>query len=980
MKSWTARNRTKLLQGFVVAVGGALMLAAPRTTEAAWDGTQAVRLGDQMRAEFRADPLAEEHKYSFYASAGTVLSAKVNVMPGAAGLVPEVRIFTKNDVEVALGAALSGNTLKGFTFTTSGEYYIRVRAIAGLGEYNLVTKARVPKVIAGSTTTGSFAFASQEATELGARVKKSKNSTAVPVFTGLTYPGGAVDLGLQAGGAKLTKVVLPVDASYTLAINPGTAGQSVDVRLTLVGRKPAKAWSFGYTETTSGTANENRAKWLASPHADHTAAAFNNWNSTNPPAVPTTCAKCHSTPGYRDFLGVDGSTVGVVDAAAPIGTVVDCDACHNDAASALTSVKFPSGKTITGLGKEARCMVCHQGRESTVSVDAKITSAAVGVEGFNDDTVSSKISFTNIHYFAAAASLYGREVDGAYEYADPAISPQTADPETGLTPRQPYDRKFAHVAEKDTCIECHDPHSQQVRIDDCAACHTNAAGVPVASIDDLHEVRMQGTIADFDGNGVKQGTWYELKGLQEKLLGAIQQYAETVGGEKIAYDSHNYPYFVKDLNGNGVADAAEAVRTNGYTKWTGRLLRAAYNYQYAEKDPGGFAHNGKYLIQVLYDSLADINKVVEVNGFDTLVRNDSGHFDSSAHAYRNWDVDADNLVNESCSRCHTPTGFLFRVTYNVDPTIPQPLSSGMTCESCHETGADFGPNAENRAARRYVAKANFPYPTTASSTQIAAVSLTNGAKGTVAEDDSFVCLTCHIGRESKLTIDAYLATNPSSFSFKNVHYLPAGAVQYGSRGAVGYQYTGKTYAGRWDHMNGLATSTTAPAAVPARCAYCHIQEGDHSFEVEVGGECAGCHFEATAGPLSFRKGRATDYDGDGNATETLQAEVETFATRLYAALQSYATTVRNAPIVYDAATYPYFFKDLNGNGVLDVPTESASSNGYKSFDAKMIQATFNFQLYQKEPGAWAHNTHYILQLLYDSTQDLGGNVTGLTRP
>jgi hypothetical protein len=35
-------------------------------------------------------------------------------------------------------------------------------------------------------------------------------------------------------------------------------------------------------------------------------------------------------------------------------------------------------------------------------------------------------------------------------------------------------------------------------------------------------------------------------------------------------------------------------------------LKAAYNYQYAQKDPGAFAHNAKYVLQVLYDSLEDI--------------------------------------------------------------------------------------------------------------------------------------------------------------------------------------------------------------------------------------------------------------------------------------------------------------------------------------------------------------------------------------
>ena len=67
----------------------------------------------------------------------------------------------------------------------------------------------------------------------------------------------------------------------------------------------------------------------------------------------------------------------------------------------------------------------------------------------SDDTVSSAINFLNVHYFAAAGSLYGREAEAAYEYADPARADLPPDPVTGLPARKSYDAKFAHVASKD---------------------------------------------------------------------------------------------------------------------------------------------------------------------------------------------------------------------------------------------------------------------------------------------------------------------------------------------------------------------------------------------------------------------------------------------------------------------------------------------------------------------------------------------------
>jgi hypothetical protein len=52
---------------------------------------------------------------------------------------------------------------------------------------------------------------------------------------------------------------------------------------------------------------------------------------------------------YLDFLGLDGSAFGEVNAPAAIGSTVECAACHNDVTAAMTSVVFPSGIELTGL-------------------------------------------------------------------------------------------------------------------------------------------------------------------------------------------------------------------------------------------------------------------------------------------------------------------------------------------------------------------------------------------------------------------------------------------------------------------------------------------------------------------------------------------------------------------------------------------------------------------------------------------------------
>ena len=323
------------------------------------------------------------------------------------------------------------------------------------------------------------------------------------------------------------------------------------------------------------------ADWASSPHANSKSEPFNYWNKQG--NIPVACARCHSSPGFLDFIGADGSAAGKVDHPAPIGTVITCGTCHNNKTLALTSVTFPSGKKAENQGSAARCMTCHQGRESGVSVNAK-------VKGIADDTIEPKLAFINVHYAAAGATLFGNQASGGYEY-----------------PGKTYAGRFAHQEPYVTCNNCHDVHTLAVKVEDCAACHkavTNKAS--------LHRIRV--SKVDRDGNGnIQEGVSREVDNLRGKLLAAIMDYAKTINGKPIIYDSHAFPYFYNDKNGNGAIDKDEPIMANRYNSWTPRLLKAAYNYQFVTKDPGAFAHNGPYVIELLQDSLNDLGTKVKVD-------------------------------------------------------------------------------------------------------------------------------------------------------------------------------------------------------------------------------------------------------------------------------------------------------------------------------------------------------------------------------
>ncbi len=653
-------------------------------------------------------------------------------------------------------------------------------------------------------------------------------------------------------------------------------------------------------------------QWLSSAHADFGAEAFNHWNEDDPAEVPVACAKCHSSPGYQEYVGADGSTPNVVEHPVPVGSVVDCVACHNSGTISKDSVLMPSGIELVGLGDESRCMECHQGRESKFSVDKAIADAAV-----DDDTVSEDLGFINVHYYPAAATKFGTLAKGGYEYDGHA-----------------YDGEFMHVENYNTCIDCHNTHTLEVKVTECATCHTD-----VESVEDLRDIRMAGSAVDYDGDGdTEEGIYYELQGLQEQLYANLQAYAEEVAGTPIVYNESAYPYFFADTNGDGEGDEA-------YSSWTPRLLRAAYNYQVSVKDPGDFAHGGKYIIELLYDSIADINSAIaDPIDMTAMRRIDAGHFASSEEAFRHWDEEG--VVPGTCTKCHTGTGLPMYLAEGV--TISQPPSSGLACTTCHNDLQEF--------TRYEVAEVTFP----------------SGAVIDSGDPDTNLCLNCHQGRESTVSVNNLidglgLDETSDSLRFLNVHYFAAGATRFGTEAKGAYEFDGKEYLGYFEHVKSMD-----------QCNDCH---GTHSLEVKYE-ECADCHDDIdieSVEDLRNIRYYFDDWDGDGNTDEGIAGEIQTLTEDLYAAMQEYTASELDSPIIYEGSTYPYFFVDTNGNGEVD-EGEAVNSNAFNTWTPRLLQSAYNYQYVQKDPGAFAHNGQYIVQILEDSIENLGGDVSGMIRP
>ncbi len=679
----------------------------------------------------------------------------------------------------------------------------------------------------------------------------------------------------------------------------------------------------GYTIAAPGT---TRAQWGESGHGALSHEPWRHWDEDG--EVRTSCAKCHSAEGFLDY-----AKDGTVDAAAPLPLGLDCSACHasfipgtiyTDPATytALEPVEFPSGQTASLFGPSNLCMTCHQGRASTVQVESAAPNDIIQEPDY------PSFDFINIHYFAAAASMFGSEVKGGYEYAELEYAPRNTFP--------------SHGTELSTCVGCHmgesPPHNHtwEPDISRCQECHTGSSFETLSGSPGLNHDQIQLLLAD--------------------LFQAIRDYASSILGSPLIYDAEAYPYFFHD-NGQG------AIYPNRYRDFDMLLLRAAYNYQFGLKEPAGFVHNGTYLRQVIYDSILDLDGTVgsdvnvppgregyQANSNEFAARTEqyhlSGHGAAGGEPFRHWDEDNPPEVSSSCAKCHTAPGFIeFAMG---DPVSTTPAGTLVDCTACHND-------------RNLYADHDTRYDDPGTNPAIEDVEFPSGEIATL-NDASNVCMACHQGRASQQTVDDAIAADPGPYSFINIHYFAAAATFFGKEVNGGYQYRDDSaYRGQ----NPFAAHSTAPKT----CVQCHLrsEKNEHFFMPEVS-DCGPCHGNP---PTSF-----PGLSGTPAANHTAIWGSDGLLGDLLTAIQDYAQNKIGKPIFYEPSVYPYFF---NSGAPPSYP------NRYVDFDAALLKASYNYQVGRKDPGNYVHNGTYTRQLLYDSLDDLDNgaqddSVSGHTRP
>lgn len=322
----------------------------------------------------------------------------------------------------------------------------------------------------------------------------------------------------------------------------------------------------------------------------------------------------------------------------------------------------------------------------------------------------------------------------------------------------------------------------------------------------------------------------------------------------------------------------------------------------------------------------------------------SPHANRSSEAFSHWNEDGE--IPGACAVCHSSIGVndYLASPMSTPGRIDHPAEIGTTvdCTACHTSAA--------------ASLASVPFPS-----------------GVDVDRDrsSAICSVCHQGRASTDTVlDATQNMDEDAvigdLRFINVHYAPSASTQLGTIVRSGFEYAGKTYKGRFDHIPDFAT-----------CTSCH---NPHTLEVDIA-NCTTCH----QGVSSFDEIRTSriDFDGDGNLSEGIAAPIAEMHARLGDAIQRYAAETSGVGVVYASSAYPYFFIDSDGDGSVS-EGESAYPNRYQTWTPRLLKAAYNYQLVAKEPAIFTHNPHYALQLLFDSLESLSERVdvdmNGLARP
>ncbi len=326
------------------------------------------------------------------------------------------------------------------------------------------------------------------------------------------------------------------------------------------------------------------------------------------------CVRCHTAPGFRNFIENAGTTNTYVTNT--VYEAITCAACHDphDASSphqlrAANIYTLPEGTTVTNAGLGALCMQCHHSRngEATNNITkyklGQPTWAGGSSFGVHDSTAGDMVEGVN-------AITYGKFIPSGSHSAVITnvcvgchMQPiDTSHPAFGQAGGHTYSMTYKTVSLGVT--------NTVDLVDVCVKCHGQIEGFNFAR-------------KDYDGDGVIQGVQTEVQNLMDQL-------------------SRLLPNALYRADGGYVADGlvkSPSVKTN----WPTKFLQAAWNWQFVRVEGSLGVHNAPYAVGVLKASIADLTDDVDNDRLSD--RWEIANFGSITAYNSNNDPDHDGVSN-----------------------------------------------------------------------------------------------------------------------------------------------------------------------------------------------------------------------------------------------------------------------------------------------------------------------------------------------
>lgn len=652
----------------------------------------------------------------------------------------------------------------------------------------------------------------------------------------------------------------------------------------------------------------------------------------------SSCKVCHSLAHTTQLFGLVGQV-----SPNSLGITHECEACHGGG-----QYHYGSGPIPYPTPDINRCSACHD-----TQVSRMLASSHNGEDAANTSLVTTSRTSGSC---AACHTL-----EGYVEYAK-VVTDNTTNQYTTLSPTP---ATFHYPG----CAACHDPLKAQLRatpnwdpnnntvsgdqFDVCTSCHK----LIMPSTETLIASGQTYTVSTGAG---ADGVWFTAD--DAKSVGTVTvPYTHNTSWFRVIasthFDNPNSPLVVEGYNirRNGVNPCFDChgheLHTNtryANTTETGRDATPTIFTDWAQS-----AHAGKMLaIKYAVARTNGVNKSGTADLTDEVMGVGATPVTGPAWTYYNWSQTTGAGNRASCQRCHTSTGasnFLsdpvgyvganntFSHLAGWTPNSGSTQKELLYCWGCHS-------NAEEGVLRNPGAL-SFTY--------------TNNATATYPDvSGSNVCIACHSGRETGDSIKS----DPDSDgirTFINSHYLAAGGTVFTT---TGYEYDGRNY----DNVTFYAHDKIGTAARPGTgsngpCVGCHMSsEQSHTFLPIKKDENTGVVTEITATVCT------TCHTGQYALTPTVinneKHEYEAAIDVLKAALATKGMFFRNS--------YPYYFVDNNGNGVLESTETTPFTNWAGVYEYNKwkdtIGAAFNANLLIHDPGGFAHNRYYVKALIWDS--------------